>query len=173
MQAFEQRRSTREFADRKLAPQDLSDLMWAANGMNRPDESKHTSPTARNRQQIMLYVVMAEGAYFYDSKAHELHLVTTDDLRSYVAGPQAFAATAPVSIVIVADMEKAGGNDERARIWSGMDAGIVSQSISLFCSGCGFATVPRALMDHENLHKGLKLGEHHIIYLNHPVGYFK
>lgn len=91
MQAFEKRKSTREYADRKLSQQDLSDLLWAANGMNRPSESKHTSPTARNKQEIDLYVCMAEGAYFYDAKAGELKLVTEEDVRGHVAGSQPFA----------------------------------------------------------------------------------
>ena len=173
MQALEKRKSTREFADRKLSLQDLSDLVWAANGMNRPAEGKRTSPTARNMQEIDLYVCMAEGAYLYDAKANELKLVTEEDVRPHVAGSQPFAKNAPVCLVIVADLTRAGGNTEMSRIFSAMDAGIVSQSISLFCAGCDFATVPRGFMDKENLAKALKLGENLLIHLNHPVGYFK
>lgn len=173
MQAFEKRRSTREYSDRKLSPQDLSDLLWATIGMNRPEQGKHTSPTARNKQEIEVYACFEDGAYLYDAKAHELRLVANADVRAHVAGSQAFAATAPVCLVIVADMDKVGDDSEQARTWAAVDAGIVSQSISLFCAGCGLGTVPRGLMDKENLHKALKLRENQVIYLNHPVGYFK
>ena len=173
MQAFEKRRSTREYADRKLSPQDLSDLLWATNGMNRPAESKHTSPTARNKQEIDIYACFEDGAYYYDAKSHELQMVTEADVRTHIAAVQPFAATAPVCLVIVADMDKVGDNSELSREWAAVDAGIVSQSISLFCAGCGFGTVPRGYMNKEDLHKALGLRENQVIYLNHPVGYFK
>lgn len=173
MQAFEKRKSTREYSDRKLSMQDLSDLLWAANGINRPAESKRTSPTARNKQEIDIYACFEDGAYLYDAKTNELKLVTDTDVRGYVAGQQAFAKTAPVCLVIVADMDKAGDNNEMSRTWAALDAGIVSQSISLFCAGCGFGTVPRGFMDKDNLHKALKLRQNQVIFLNHPVGYFK
>lgn len=70
-------------------------------------------------------------------------------------------------------MKKVGDNSETARTWAALDAGIVSQSISLFCAGCGFVTVPRGYMDKDNLHKALRLREDQVIFLNHPVGYFK
>ncbi len=173
MQAFQKRQSTREYADRELSMQDLSDLLWATIGMNRPDQNKHTSPTARNKQEIEIYACFKDGAYYYDAKAHELQLVTEADVRAHIAGSQPFAATAPVCLVIVADMDKVGDDSPLSREWAAVDAGIVSQSISLFCAGCGFGTVPRGYMNKEDLHKALNLRESQVIYLNHPVGYLK
>ena len=173
MQALEKRKSTREYAARELSLQDLSDLLWAANGMNRPADNKRTAPTAMNKQEIDVYVIKPEGAYLYDAKAHELKLVIAKDLREFAADRQAFAKEAPVILLIVADMGRVGGNSEAFGVFAAIDAGIVSQNISLFCAGCGFGTVPRGYMNKEALAKELGLGESYQLYLNHPVGYFK
>lgn len=173
MQAFEKRKSTREFATTKLSMQDISDLVWAANGYNRPADKKRTAPTAMNRQEIDIYVCMHDGAYLYDAEAHELKLVTAEDVIPHIAANQTSINDAPVCILIVANMNRAGGNTESARIWTAYDAGNVSQNISIFCAGCGFATVPRGFMNKEKLAEALGLDSSHVLHLNHPVGYFK
>ena len=148
MTALQKRQSTREYADKKLELQDLSDLLWAAAGINRPESGKRTSPTAMNKQEIDVYVCLQEGAYLYHPKANSLEPVTKEDLRPAVGGGQGFVATA-------------------------LDAGIVSQNISLFCSGTGLVTVPRASMDQAKLKSGLKLKDTQRPLINHPVGYAK
>lgn len=169
MAALEQRHSTREFSDRKLELQDLSDLLWAAVGINRPESGKRTAPTAMNKQEIDVYVCLPEGAYLYDAGAHALTPVAKGDFRQAVAGGQAFAKTAPVCLVIVADLDKFKGEV----LMPAMDAGIVSQNISLFCSAAGLITVPRASMDQDQLKKVLKLKDGQRPLMNHPVGYAK
>ena len=96
MTALQKRQSTREYADKKLELQDLSDLLWAAAGINRPESGKRTSPTAMNKQEIDVYVCLQEGAYLYHPKANSLEPVTKEDLRPAVGGGQGFVATAPV-----------------------------------------------------------------------------
>lgn len=169
MTALEKRQSAREYRDQKLNMQDLSDLLWAANGINRPESGKRTAPTAMNRQEIDVYVCVPEGAYLYDAKNHALQLVAPGDYRAAVAGPQAFAAQAPVCLVIVADLAPFKGEI----LMPAMDAGIVSQNISLFCAANGLATVPRATMDQAKLKEALKLKATQRLLLNHPVGYVK
>lgn len=169
MTALEQRQSTREFADRKLEMQDLSDLLWAAVGINRPESGKRTSPTAMNKQEIDVYVCMPEGTYLYDAVSHVLTPVAKGDFRQAVAGGQAFVKSAPVCLVIVADLDKFKGEV----LMPAMDAGIVSQNISLFCSAAGLVTVPRASMDQTQLKKVLKLKDGQRPLMNHPVGYTK
>ena len=169
MTALAQRQSTREFADRKLEMQDLSDLLWAAAGINRPESGKRTSPTAMNKQEIDVYVCMPEGAYLYDAASHVLTPVAKGDFRPAVAGGQAFVKGAPVCLVIVADLDKFKGEV----LMPAMDAGIVSQNISLFCSAAGLVTVPRASMDQAQLKKVLKLKDGQRPLMNHPVGYAK
>ena len=169
MKALEKRQSVRGFADKKLSQRDLSDLLWAANGINRPESGKRTAPSAMNRQEIDVYVCLPEGAYLYDAKAHALVPVVKEDLRPAVAGAQKAVAQAPVSIVLVGDLAAFKGEV----LMPAMDAGIVSQNISLFCSGVGLQTVPRATMDQEKLKSALKLKDSQRPLMNHPVGYAK
>jgi nitroreductase len=173
MKALADRRSGREFSKEKLSQQDLSDLLWAANGINRPD-GRRTAATARNNQDIDVYVIMEEGAYLYDAKAHELKPIVAGDHRPLIADRQVSMADAPVSLLIVSDISRFTGVEvETQKQWGALDAGIVSQNIMLFASGCGFVTVPRAFMKKDELKKVLKLSETQIPMLNNPVGYPK
>ena len=97
MKALSERHSTREFAQKALSLADLSDLLWAANGINRKDSGKRTAPSALNKQDVDVYVVLPEGSYLYDAKSHVLNLVAEGDHRDAVAGGQAFVKSAPVS----------------------------------------------------------------------------
>lgn len=171
MQALENRQSDREFSDKKLSLQELSDLVWAANGVNRPESGKRTAPSAMNRQDIEVYVCLPEGAYRYDAKAHVLNRVTTADLRPAVAGGQDFVKQAPVCLVLVSDVSLFGGDEQHRLLTGAVDAGIVSQNIAVFCAATGLATVPRMSMDQEKLRKELKLTKDQHPMLNHPVGF--
>lgn len=174
MKALSERQSTREYASKALSLADLSDLLWAANGINRSDSGKRTAPSAMNKQDVDVYVVLPEGTYLYDAKKHQLNLVAEGDHRGAVAGGQAFVKTAPVSLVLVSDISRFGdAKSARNQLMGAMDAGIVSQNISLFCSSANLATVPRASMDFDQLKKVLKLKETQMPMMNHPVGYFK
>ena len=169
MQALKVRHSERAFAKTGLTESELSGLLWAANGFNRPD--KRTNATGMNKQTIVLYVCMKSGAYRYDAKANELVKVSDEDLRPAVAGRQEFAATAPVSVVIAADTSDPLYKGDRVTL-SCYDAGIVSGNIYLYCAAHNLATVCRATMDSEKLKKGLGLGDNITLHLNHPVGHF-
>ena len=171
MDALTQRRSVRSFSDRALTDDQLSLLLWAANGINRED-GRRTAPTAMNRQDIQVYVCRADGAFLYDVKEHALQRVGTEDLRPYVAGArQPFAKEAPVCLVIVSDQRQFGpkGSPDYGRI----DAGYVSQNVYLAATAMGLGTVARAMMEREQLSKGLGLVPEQLLLLNHPVGYVK
>lgn len=172
MQALSDRKSQREFAEKPLSLETLSSLLWAANGVNRPD-GRRTAPSAVNSQDIDIYVCLASGAYLYDAKQHRLVRVTTDDVRKQVAGRQPMAA--PVFLVLVGDVSRyPGGMSSQRQVLeslAAMDAGYVSQNICLYCSAAKLATVPRASMDKEALTKSLQLEESQILLLNNPVGY--
>ena len=173
MKALSDRASVREYDAKELSLQDLSDLLWAANGVNRPD-GKRTAPSAMNRQEIDVYVINKDGAYLYDAATHTLKGLTQGDFRKAVAGGQDFVTTAPVSIVLVANLEKLGdASNEHTRLMAAADAGIVCQNINLFCSAIGLATVPRATMNHGELKKALNLSDKQLPVLNNPVGYPK
>ena len=172
MQALNDRKSVREYAPESLNPQDLSDLLWAANGINRPD-GRRTAPSARNLQSVELYVIFPEGAYFYDHKEHALNPIVAGDFRSALTGGQEFAKTAPLAIVMVADMSKYGNMSENSMMMAAVDVGIVCQNINIACAAFGLVTVPRGMMDKEALKDILKLTDTHILLINNPVGYPK
>ena len=167
-QALKARHSERAFADKELSPELLSGVLWAANGFNRPD--KRTNATGLNKQEIMVYAIMKSGAYRYDAKGNALVKVCDEDLRPAIAGHQAFAATAPVSILIAADVSDPIYTGARSSL-SNYDAGIVSGNIYLYCAANGLATVCRRSMDADALKKALKLPDTTVLHLNHPVGY--
>lgn len=172
METFQQRKSVREYDVKPLSDQDLGDLLWAAQGQNRPD-GHLTAPTAMNRQEIRLYVFTAKGVSLYNPKEHSLTQVAEGDHRELVASRQDFAKAAPVSLVMVGDFDKFGSRNEHAQVMVAVDAGIVTQNIDLFCAAAGLATVPRATMDVKGIQSLLGLGENQVPIMNNPVGYIK
>jgi nitroreductase len=173
MQALKQRQSAREFGDQKLAPQTLSNLLWAAWGINRPDGHR-TAPSASNKQEIDVYVVLPEGAYVYDAKAHALNPVATGDLRA-ATGTQPFPATAALNLVYVADMVKAGhpATDPQQALNTGANAGFIAENAYLYCASEGLVTVVRASVNKPELAKLLKLRADQVIVLAQSIGYPK
>lgn len=173
MKALAERHSTREYAAKEVSLTDLSDLLWAANGINRPEEGKRTAPSALNKQDIDIYVVLPQGSYLYQAKGHKLTLITEGDHRDAVAGGQDFVKSAPVCLVLVSDLSRFGdAGNTRNQLMGAMDAGIVSQNISIFCAAAKLATVPRASMDMNKLKAVLKLSDTQVPMMNHPVGHF-
>jgi nitroreductase len=172
-EALQNRKSTRSFSDRSVTDATLSQLLWAAVGINRPD-GHLTAPTAVNAQDITVYVVRQDGAYLYKAKENVLEQVSHEDLRPAVASRQTFVLDAPVALVIVSDNAKFKGGSTNGPSLSGcMDAGYVSQNICLAAEALGLATVPRATMDKDALAKGLKLTDQQYPLINHPVGFAK
>ena len=167
--ALQDRRSIREFSEAEVPDRFLSGVLWAANGFNRPD--KRTNATALNKQTIRIYVCKKSGAYLYDAKKNALEKVCDADLRAAVAGRQAFAAKAPVSLVIAADLSDALYAKPPRNTLTHYDAGIVSGNIYLYCAANGLATVCRGTMDRDALRVALKLPGTMFLHLNHPIGY--
>lgn len=172
MQALKARHSAREFAARALPPQLLSNLLWAANGVNRPDSGKRTAPSARDWREIDVYVATADGTYRYDAPGHALARVASGDLRA-LTGVQDFVATAPLNLVYVADLARVSEEDdaERRARFVAADAGFIAQNVYLFCASAGLATVVRGLVDGTALAKALGLGRHQQVILAQSVGY--
>ncbi len=102
MAALRKRESQREFAPQALRKQTLSDLLWAAAGINRPSLGGRTAPSAMNAQEVLLYVALPRGLFRYEPGAHELQLAAATDVRR-VTGYQDFVDTAPLDLVYVAD----------------------------------------------------------------------
>lgn len=175
MEALTNRHSTREFADRDIPDDVLSTVLWSACGINRPSEGKITAPSALNAQDIIVFVIREDGAYRYDPKDNTLTKVSSKDLRKDVAGPQKFAATAPVSLVLVSDNSKFPERfPAQAKTRMGVvDAGFVSENICLACSALGLNTVPRMTMKSDVLKTELCLDDNYDFIINNQIGYPK
>ena len=173
MESLQQRHSVRDFSDKAVSDADLSEFLWAACGINRPDTKKITAPSAINAQDILVYVCTKDGAWLYVPDGNSLQKVSDKDLRSAVAGRQEAVAVATVSLVLVSDRTKFGDRAKGADMMGAIDAGYVSQNICLACTALGLATVPRMTMDKETLAKELHLNENKTLLINHPVGYEK
>jgi nitroreductase len=171
MLALKERQSLRAYSDKKLPPQVLSDLLWAANGINRTNTGMRTAPSTMNWQEIEVYAVLEEGTFLYDPKANSLKAAIKGDLRK-LTGLQDFAATAPLNLVFVADTTKAkgiSGPDLDSYLFA--DASFVSQNVYLYCASEGLATVVRGLLDKKALGEAMKLPATKKIIFAQTVGY--
>ncbi len=173
MQALSARASSREFSSRELPLQVLSDLLWAADGVNRPESGKRTAPSAMNVQNIDIYVALKTGLYVYDAKANALNPVLGEDVRAAM-GQQPFVQDVPLNLVYVADLAKLGRSTPEARIlYSAAHAGFIGQNVYLFCASEGLATVVRGTIDREAVAKLMKLRPGQKVILAQSVGYPK
>ena len=170
METYKQRKSVREYSAKALSEQDLSDLLWAAQGQNRED-GHLTSPTAMNRQEIRLYVFTEKSVSLYDPQANTLTQIASGDHRGIMASGQDFVKNAPVVLLMVADMDKFRSNNQHAQWMVAVDTGIVCENINLFCSAAGLCTVPRGTMDSKAISTLLGLNDNQIPLINNPVGY--
>ena len=171
MQALNERQTIRTFSQEKLPPQVLSNLLWAAWGINRTDISKRTAPSASNMQEIEIYVSMQDGVYLYDAKEHSLISFMSGDIRAGT-GTQDFVKDAPVNLVYVADYAKMGKrSEEDKRFYSGIDTGFIAQNVYLYCASEGLGTVVRGLVDRPALEKAMKLRPEQKVVLAQTVGY--
>jgi SagB-type dehydrogenase family enzyme len=173
MKALKARHSTRDFHPDELPLNVLSNMLWAACGINRSDSGKRTAPTAMNNQEIDVYVATAFGFYTYDPAEHALKPVGQGDIRAKT-GRQEFVAQAPVNLVYVAEYARTKkGKEEERRFYSWADAAFVSQNVYLFCASEGLGTVVRGSLDRTELAKTLKLKDTQEIILAQTVGYPK
>lgn len=151
--ALDARATHRDFSSEPLTDQELSDLLWAANGYNRPADGKRTAPTAVNRQEIDLYVCRADGAWLWDAAANALVPAAAADLRGFTgrmnAGDANFALAAPVALVYVIDFERQGMQARPADAfkYAAVDCGFVGQNVYLHCAAAGLHTVFLGMID--------------------------
>ena len=168
--ALRLRRSTREYSDRPLAQQVLSDLLWAAFGVNRPSEDR-TSLYWRHIMVMDIYVAMAQGVWLYEPKAQALLPYLKAGIRAQT-GLQDFVATAPLNLVYVAHGERMTDvSAEERRLYASVDTGFMGQNVYLFCASDGLATVFRGAVDQPKLARALKLPEQQFVTFAQTVGY--
>lgn len=170
--ALKRRRSTREYLERPLPQQLLSDLLWAAFGINRPSGDR-TAPYWRHVMVIDVYVTTAEGTWRYEPKAHELQPHRAGDLRAQT-GRQDFVGVAPLNLVYVAHGERMTDvSPEERRLYASVDAGFIGQNVYLFCASEGLASVFRGALDTAALGRTLQLPEGQFVTFAQTVGYAK
>jgi nitroreductase len=164
MEALADRRSQRKFSERGITRQTLSNMLWAAWGVNRPS-GKRTAPTASNKQEITVYAALKEGCFRYIAEENALLRISDRDLRA-LTGRQDFVDQAPLNLVFTADHNK-----QSSEFYAACDTGFVSQNVYLFCASEGLATVVRGWVPREKLARAMGLPEHERIMLCQTVGY--
>jgi SagB-type dehydrogenase family enzyme len=173
MQSPQARKSSRDFSTKKLPVEVLSNLLWAACGINRPESGRRTAPSAVNWQEVDIYVAVGDGLYLYNAKEHVLKPVINQDIRE-LTGKQTFVKDAPVNLIYVADYSRMGGaNAEEKNSYSAADTAFIAQNVYLYCASEGLATVVRGSIDRDVLAKAMQLRDNQKIILSQTVGYPK
>jgi nitroreductase len=172
MQALRDRSSSRDFSSEKLPRQVVSNLLWAAFGVNRPDSGRRTAPSAMNWQEIDIYVATADGLYIYEAKENRLHPILREDVRAQT-GTQPFVKDAPLNLVYVADLARARSDSPERDMYVAADAGFIAENVYLYCASEGLATIVRGSIDRPALSKAVHLRPDQRIILAQTVGYPK
>jgi nitroreductase len=174
MQALNERESVRMFTKENLTLNQLSDLLWAGWGFNRPVDKKRTAPSSRNVQEIDVYVALQSGLYLYDAELNKLKQIHNRDIRS-LCGTQDFVADAPLNLVYVADMGKMGKNEgdvinESDLLSSYANTGFIAQNVYLYCASANLGCVIRAMINRDKLAPEMGLRSNQKIILSQTVG---
>ncbi len=173
MDALSERQSARSFAADDLSLQQLSDLLWAAWGINRPD-GRRTAPSSHNSQEMDVYVTMKSGLYLYDAGKNILRQIHDRDIRA-LTGTQDFPATAPVNLVYVSDMTRRGIKEGQEIKDSDMfsswaNTGFMAENVYLYCASEGLSCVIRAMVPRDKLGPEMGLNPTQVIILAQTVG---
>jgi SagB-type dehydrogenase family enzyme len=172
MQALKERRSTREFSSKQLSMATLSNLLWAAWGINRPDGHR-TAPSARNSQEIDVYVATSDGLFLYEPKQHQLQKLSSEDIRA-ATGNNEYVKDAALNLIYVADLTKGNLKEPDAiEFYTGADTAFLAQNVYLFCASEKLAVVVRGSINRPALAKIMKLRPDQKITLAQSVGYPK
>jgi len=174
METLKDRHTTRSFSQEKLSDQQLSNLLWAAFGINRPESGKRTAPSAMNNQETDIYICLSSGVFLYDAKKHSLILVVEEEYRKNM-GRQDFVASAPVILLFVADYSKMGEkvSAEKKDFYSAVDVGYISQNVYLYCASENLGTVVLGSVDGNKVKEILKLKDNQKVLLSQCVGFPK
>jgi nitroreductase len=177
MQTLNERQTTRTFTEDNLTQQQLSDLLWAAWGINRADQKKRTAPSAMNYQEMDVYVSLPGGLYLYVAETNSLKMINNKDLRK-TTGTQSYVNNAALNLVFVADMSKVGKKegvkiDDSDLFMSYSNAAFMAQNVYLYCASANLGTVIRGSIPKEKLATEMGLRSNQIIILAQTVGVVK
>jgi SagB-type dehydrogenase family enzyme len=170
MEALQLRQSQRSFSSKELTSQQISNLLWAAYGINRPDGFR-TVPAAKNWFEYDIYVLKSDGWFLYEVSKHTLLKMGNEDLRN-IGGTQDFVKAAPLILVYVADFDRmTGATDDQKKFFSAVDLGYISQNVYLWCASEGLATIILGQVDKPKVNEVLKLKPAQQVILSQPVAY--
>ena len=170
MEALDNRQSQRSYSSKELTQQQMSNLLWAAYGINRPNGYR-TAPSARTAHEYDIYIIKNDGWYLYDAEQHVMLKMGNENIQEH-AGTQDFVQTAPVNLVFVADFDKlASFNEEMQVFYAATDVGYISQNVYLYCAAEGLATIVRGQIDKAKAKEVLKLKPKQKVMLAQTVGY--
>lgn len=173
MKALSERKTQREFRNEGLPLQILSELLWAADGINRPGSGYRTAPSAMNMQEIDIYLAKEDGLFLFNPKANTISQVLNQDIRK-LTGKQAFVKDAPINLIFVADFSKMSKLSFQDKdFYAATDTGYISENIYLYCASSGLATVVRGMVDKDALSKAMLLRSDQKIILTQTIGYPK
>lgn len=176
MRALSERRTIRKWQDKPLSEQELSNLLWAACGINqdKKDGTKRTAPSACNSQEIKIYVALPDGLFLYSENGHLLIKTLAKDIRDSI-GTQKMMQSAPVGLIYVSDYSEMTSifftDDSKRWFMSGVDTGFISQNVYLYCAAANLSTVVLGLVNREKLHSLMNLKESEHIVLTQVVGH--
>lgn len=170
LDALAKRRSGRKYDNRDIDLQTLSNLLWAAFGIN-SERGGRTAPSSHNSQEIELYIFLRSGVYKYNASENILEALFSEDLRAMTA-TQPFAQSAPLNIAFVGDKSRLQGKTPQEAVEIiFVDSGFISQNIYLFCTSFNLRNVVRLMFDRKTLTEKLGLSDSQEITLIQSVGY--
>ncbi len=173
MEVLSQRHSSRSFADQTMSDQMMSNLLWSAFGINRPESGKRTAPSSHNVQDIQIYAVTRDGAFLYLPEKNALRQVTSKDVRPEM-GKQDFVGQAAVNLVYVSDFTKySNASEQQKKQTAATHSGFIGQNVYLFCASEGLNTVFRGWIDKEKIAEALNLKDHQHVVYSQSVGFTK
>ena len=162
MELINSRESQRSYDNsKKIDDQTLSEILWVANGMNK--YGKRTIATARNEQNLKVFVLREDGVWFYNAQENQLEKISSENAIKFAGEKQNFIFDAPVHLVYTS-------SDEH---WGHDHAGSAYQNVYLYATAKGLATVIRGLVNFEELHRALQLSDDEFVIAHQPIGYAK
>ncbi|OFY09672.1 MAG: hypothetical protein A2W93_07415 [Bacteroidetes bacterium GWF2_43_63] len=171
MEVLNERISGREFLDSAMSEQQISNLLWAAYGINRSESGKRTAPSARNMQEFDIYLAQKKAIYSWKSDSNQLVLLKAGDFRGRI-GRQAFVASASLVLIFVADYDRMGKMEDATKdFYSAADCGYISQNVYLFAASENLSTVVLGSVERESVALLLGLKESQKIVFAQPVGF--
>lgn len=168
--ALASRRSVRDFTAQTLTQQQLGELLWAADGVNRAASGGRTAPSPHGVQEIDIYAALPEGVYRYEPGTHKLKLKRAVDARN-LTGYQDFVGRAPLDLVYVVNYGRLLDMPAQQRdIFSAATAGAIAQNVYLYCAASGLGAVVRGWLNRRNLAEAIGLNEDEVPILAQTVG---